>query len=200
MAKQSFQRLTARLLDRELNVAPTKHQIKSGTIPAAQIVTQLQPPGSRSAISENFLSQVEHLKPAQLKLYYLIHFMLASACRINEALAVKPADILAFGQVRLKSSKKSGTRIVQSGLATSFMIECAKKNITPWEGWSRFFVHRQFKKYGLDQKINNKKVNTVTHICRHLVSKEIKNNGMDQISSIQALGHKTKKANDYYFK
>jgi site-specific recombinase XerD len=198
--KQSFVVLSEKILDRYLDVPTTRHRTKSGITPHAQTVT-LCNSGSREDILE-FIppSELDRMKKESIRLFYLLQFLLSSACRISEALKIKPNDITQLGHVNIKALKGSNDRIISGGMSSEYLIKCKKNNISPWGEWSRFFVYHQFKKYNVGIQIQGTTKRAVTHAPRHIVSSAIKKANMNQELSKQALGHKTTKANDYYFK
>lgn len=197
--KQNFQRLTDKILDRYLDIKVKERDTKSGVSPSAQIVTLCLPGTADLAEEIGLLNSLEKIKKEIPPLFYLIKFMESSACRINEVLSMKSSDITQTGLVKIKGSKKSKARIVSGGMATDYLLKCKKTNIIPWSEWSRFFVYKQFRKYGIVMQLKGRKNKSVTHAIRHQAAKEIKKAGIEQELSKQALGHSTTKANNYYY-
>lgn len=198
--KQSFQILTEKMLDRYLDVSSTRQRTKSGMRPDAQTIRLCQAPESQGLAGSIPMTTIEKMKRENIRLYYLYEFMIATACRITEALNLTNSDVTMTGHVRLKGSKGSKDRTIHGGMASTYLIKRSINRQQLWQDWNRFYVYREFKKYGISQIIGLNKKASVTHLPRHIVSSQIKKAGMSQKESIQALGHKTTKANDYYFK
>jgi site-specific recombinase XerD len=198
MAKQSFQILTARLLDRELGLLPSQHRDKSGIGPPVRTVTknQLQDPGDRPV--ETFrINLAGNLKESH-PLKQLIYFMEATGCRISEAINLKPTDITSTGLVKLKSLKGSEKRMLHSGKSMEYLLTCKKRNHIDWNEWTRQFVYREFKKLGIGQQFGNSKTKSVTHYFRHIIAKSIKNEDMSMTDTKKFLGHKSIKSTARY--
>lgn len=196
--KNRFTVLSDRLLDRILETAPTKHRTKSGLTPSAQTVTQLQT-GYRPTASEfDIDTLLRRIPDHEVQLKELVKFMIATGTRISEALQVNHSEITRTGMVLIRAKKGSNNRMISPGLATQYLLNCKKSRINPWEGWSRFFVYRQFKKYGITSQANNKSRNKVTHSLRHEVAKGIKAAGMEIEITKLALGHKNLNSTSYY--
>lgn len=198
MARHSFKLLTEKMLDRYLETCPPKKGISSALTPLAQSVTLLQSdsqalPSDPISISQRL--KIEHV-PAQL--LNLIYFLEASGCRISEALSLKANDITYTGAVFVRAKKGSNDRVISGGLATSYLINCKKRKQSPWDGWSRHYVYREFKKLGICVTINGAKNNKITHAFRHQLAKSIKANDMNQDVTKLALGHKNLKSTEYY--
>lgn len=196
--KQNFAVLSTRLLDRLLSTPPTKVRYKSGTTPAAQIENQLQNNGQDDKLKIVSDSIMEQIKRENQRLYHLINFMSASACRVSEALNIRPYDITANGFVKLNTLKRGKPRIVHAGMSTEYMIHCKLKGLIPFDGMNRFFVYRCFKRYGIETQLKGRKKKTVTHLPRHFVAQQIQKAGMDIKLSQQALGQNSLKSTSFY--
>lgn len=186
------------MMDRLLETYPTKLRSKSGVTPPAQspklLQTREQSPGEYLVSS----SKLSMIKRQNAKLYYLIEFMHASGCRISEALRLLPVDITYSGHVKIKASKGSANRIVFSGFAREYMISCKSNNVSPWAGYSRFFVYREFRKMGLMVQVSGNKNKSVTHAIRHVVAESMERAGMQLKDTAQLLGHKSENSTGYY--
>lgn len=196
--KQNFQILNDRLMDRLLSVQPNKDRYKSGIPSPAQTGTQC----GTGSISEPAELVPESSKKRIMKenprLMHLINFMIASGSRISEALKVNHWEITKTGHVKLHQLKGSGDRIVHSGMAMQYLLNCAKSKQQPWADWNRFFVYREFKKFGIGLQLQGRKKKSITHSVRHTVAKQIKKAGMTIEDSKQALGQKNVKSTTYY--
>lgn len=196
--KNDFRILSTRLMDRLLEVDSTQRRVKSGASPAAQSVTLLQRPSDPLKDYSTIESKLDHIKKQDLKLWYLIQFMIASACRISEVLSIIPSRITRTGHVKLIASKGSTNRIVFAGLAAEYMIKSKANNASPFEGWSRFYVYRQFKKYGIQSQYHGRKNKSVTHSIRHTVALANAKEAFEISDTQLQLGHKSTKSTKYY--
>lgn len=196
--KQSFQVLSEKLLDRILEVDKHQSRVKSGMSPGAQSPKLLQAQGSRLPVPSISEYQFELIRKKSQRLYYLIEFMLASGCRISEALAVNPIDINSLGMVKLKAKKGSKSRIVHPGKSIQFLLECRQKGEYPWSHFSRYFVYRNFKAVGINFKFNDNTNSSVTHAIRHIVAQSNKNAGFEIESTQYQLGHKSINSTKHY--
>jgi len=124
--------------------------------------------------------------------------MEATGCRVSEALQLKPTDITTTGLVKLSSLKGSDKRIVHSGNAMKFLLDCKKKNHILWNEWTRQFVYREFKKLGIGQQFGRSSTKSVTHYFRHIIAKSIKNENMNMTDTKKFLGHKSIKSTAHY--
>lgn len=196
--KQSFQILSTRLMDRLLETNSFRPRRKSGSKPCAQTPKQLHPvtdPERPGLISSSLSDRLAIDHP---KLLHLINFLSVSGCRITEALSITANQLTSTGLVKIKALKGSNSRMVSAGMATAFIIDCKARNVAPWEGWSRWFVYRQLKKFGIVMQCQNGKRSKVTHAFRHQVAQSIKSAGMTIDDSKNALGHKSIKSTEYY--
>lgn len=196
--KQSFTVLSEKLLNRLLDTQSQKVRYNSGTNPVAQIENLLHT-GSNSGrpigVSDTQLEAIQRQDP---QLYWLLQFLLSSACRISEALAIEPWDITENGMVKINTLKRGKPRIVHAGSAMKFLLDCKRNSLKPWKEFNRFYVHRQFKKYGIETHLPGRKKKTVTHLPRHYVAKQIQKAGMEIQLSQQALGQSSVKSTRYY--
>jgi site-specific recombinase XerD len=181
-----------------MHLGPTK----PGTIPVSTSPAQIGTLCSLDKIQEDdsgpFDHELRQIKKQNYRLYLLVEFLLSSACRISEALSIQATDITSVGHVKIVTLKKGKVRIVPGGLATEYLRKCYRRKASPWGDWSRFFVYREFKKYGLSTKLKGRSKNTVTHLPRHTVAKGIQSAGMEIEMSRQALGQSSIKSTGYY--
>lgn len=196
--KQSFKVLTEKVLDSFLETSPHQLRSKPALTPCAQTTIVRSAPGQVSELNLVSVTTKAKIKHESYQLAMLIEFMEASGCRVSEALSIKPTDITQMGHVKIKAKKGSNDRIISSGMATEYMRECYAKKKAPFDGWSRHFVYRQFKKYNIGVKYSGKKKKSVTHSMRHQVAKSIQKAGMSITDTQKALGHKSLNSTSYY--
>lgn len=196
--KQSFQLLTEKVLDRMLETSTYQLRSKPAPTPSAQTTRLRSDITQAQEVNLVSVTTKERIKLESYPLAMLIEFMEASGCRVSEALSIKSTDITQMGHVKIKAKKGSNDRVISSGMATEYMRDCYKKKKSPFDGWSRHFVYRQFKKYNIGTKYKGKSKASVTHSLRHQVAKSIQKAGMNITDSQNALGHKSIKSTEYY--
>lgn len=196
--RQSFQRLTENLLDRLLDTKTRKVRSKSATTPPAQSETLLQIREPHTKYKSIPSGTMETIRKEQPQLYYLIQFMIASACRVSEALAITPQMITSTGHVKIKAAKGSQDRIVHAGMSMEYFIKCRTSAKSPFENWSRWFVYRQFKKYGIGIQLRGRKNKSITHALRHEVAKANQSQQFTIKDTKKQLGHKSPRSTKYY--
>lgn len=197
--KQSFTILSEKLLDRILETNNTKLRSKSVPTPSAQSSKMLLSRAQADPIGLVSGHVLERIKNQNHQLYYLIEFMKASACRVTEALSIKPNDITSTGHVKINALKGSKSRIIHPGLSVTFILDCKSKSVQPWQGWSRFYVYREFKKFGINLTVAGKTNSKVTHAFRHTLAQSIKKANMGMSIAKDALGHKSIRSTKHYF-
>lgn len=185
-------------LNRIMHLGPSKAGTRSVANPPAQIGTLCSLAEISQDDSGPFDHELKQIKKQNYRLYLLIEFLLSSACRISEALSIQATDITSVGHVKICTLKKGKIRIVPGGLATEYLRKCYRRKAAPWGDWSRFFVYREFKKYGISTRLKGRAKNTVTHLPRHTVAKGIQSAGMEIEMSRQALGQTNLKSTAYY--
>lgn len=133
-------------------------------------------------------------------LWYIIELMWAGGLRVSEALQIKSKNITSSGHILIKGLKNSSNRIIYSNESKAYLLYCKKTGVAPFADYNRFFVYREFIKYGiiLQNGRNNKQL--VTHSIRHSVALSQQYSGIDINETSIMLGHKNKKNTEYYRK
>lgn len=196
--KNDFRVLSTRLLDRLLEVDSSKSRVKSGISPPAQFETLLPARGNPDPKNSAHVSRLAQIKKENVILWYLIQFMLASASRVSEALNITPSRITQTGHVKIIAGKGSQNRIVHAGLSVDYFLLCKANSIKPFDGWSRFYVYRQFKRYGIGLHLPGRSNKAVTHSIRHAVAMANVKESFNLTDTQSQLGHKSTRSTKYY--
>jgi len=146
------------------------------------------------------LDRVARIKNQYPQMYYLCTVMIEGSLRVSEALAIRPQDITPTGKILIKSLKKGNERLISSGDAKDFILRCRANNTMPFQGWSRFFVYREFKKLGIYFQSSTSSKPSVTHAIRHIITASNRSVTNSNEVLAQELGHKNQKTNQRYGK
>jgi integrase len=126
--------------------------------------------------------------------------MIEGSLRVSEALSIQPKDITPTGKILVKSKKGGTERLISSGEAKEFLLKCRQVGTIPFEGCSRFWVYREFKKFGIYFQSQTSSKTSVTHAIRHIITASNRSvTNSDEVLA-QELGHKNKKTNQRYGK
>lgn len=167
---------------RRLNAVPTS---------GAQYTTLLQPDNldilpiierANELLLSNTLPRVL-LAVIELQLFY--------GLRISECLNITTSDVSTTGHIRVRGSKGSNDRIVIPYRFASFWQNEAKAILPIGNIYSRFWFYRQYKNLGLYAIFGNSKVNSVTHLFRHLNILSLKDNFNETDLTRKFIGHKS---------
>lgn len=131
-------------------------------------------------------------------LWYIIELQINGCLRISEVLEIKPSDIMANGQVLIKSKKGSNHKVVSVSDGSRYLISCRQNFVYPFQGISRQYVGRQFIKLGISLPNVLGVKNATTHAIRHLVISDMAANGFDQEAQQIVSGHKRASNLKYY--
>jgi integrase len=126
--------------------------------------------------------------------------MIEGSLRVSEVLAIQPKDITPTGKILIKSMKGGNERLISSGEAKEFILKCKEIRRIPFEGCSRFWVYREFKKFGIYFQSSTSSKTSVTHAIRHITtaSNRMVTNSNEVLA--EQLGHKNKTTNQKYGK
>lgn len=200
MQKQSFQILNERLLNRLLEVPGKQQGVKAVSSPSAQTTTLRAPVTDIPQSMEVSTNNLARLKKHSESLYNLYLFMLSSASRVSEALQINFSHIQTNGNVKLKASKGSITRIVNCGLALTWMLEQKKLGLSPWQELNRHFVYHRFKYFSIEISPRNSSKKAVTHCARHIALNQIQLAEQDISLTQKFAGHKNQNSTEHYVK
>lgn len=131
-------------------------------------------------------------------LWYIIELQIHGCLRISEVLEIKPSDIMANGQVLIKSKKGSNHKVVSVSDGSRYLISCRHNSVYPFQGISRQYVGREYIKLGISIPNVLGVKNATTHAIRHLVISDMAANGFDQEAQLIVSGHKRVSNLQYY--
>lgn len=173
---------------------------KAVSNPSAQNDTLCEAPGNTGAVAKAILDQVEHIRQFDMNTHIFAKTMLLGGLRVSEMLAITPRDIDALGRVMIKSLKGGVLRLCDTGENASQFLVWREHGYVPWRTWDRFFVYRQFKKYGIQIDVQGNGKKSVTHALRH-VSAQISATVDPSLEATKThLGHKSKTNTEIYAK
>lgn len=163
---------------------------KSVASPSAQTVTLCEL-NARQLYNQFLLcklSEVEKLMGAKFRL--LVDLIATNGCRISEVLAIQCSDIQFNGQVFIKGKKGSNNRFLSCLVSMPDLLAAMGKNGILFDGYSRFYVYREFKKLGLYFESQNSSRLSITHAFRHYYILELRRAGFCDADIAQVVGHK----------
>ena len=150
----------------------------------------------------NYISNVTTFlsKNSNRILVFMVGLLYCYGLRVSEVLSLDSLCVLGNNQLLIKGSKGSESRVVTVvyGLDVYKSLLC---NSIPLSGiYSRFWLYRELKKYGLYAYFGNNKNASVTHLSRHLKVLDFKMKNVPRGTISQFLGHKSLKSLTYYEK
>lgn len=158
--------------------------------PSAQTVTlcELNARQLYNKFLLNKLSEVEANMGVQFAA--LVDLMAVNGCRISELLAVQKSDIQFNGQVFIRGKKGSNNRFLSALVSTPYLLRQLGHQGLLFEGYSRFYVYREFKKLGLYFESASSTRLSITHAFRHYFILELRKAGFCDTDIAQVIGHK----------
>ena len=182
----------------KIEPATAKSGSKSVLKPSAQSNTLC---GSQGQVEEEErINIVELLHSAG---YYnpismIIELMYNGGLRVSEVLRIKGTDIVGNDRVRIKASKGSDDRLVQLFHTRDRLIGFKGSPYNVFEGLSRWYVYREFKKLGIGKRFGENRNNSVTHYFRQQQARSLENDGLEDSIRSKFLGHKNGKSIKHY--
>lgn len=174
-----------------LNSDRGKSRVNSAITLGAQTATLLQPD------NPDILPMIERANELLLSetlprvLLAVVELQLFYGLRISECLNITTSDISNTGHIRIRGAKGSNDRIVIPYRFASFWQNEAKAILPIGNIYSRFWFYRQYKNLGLYAIFGNSKVNSVTHLFRHLNILSLKDNFNETGLTRNFIGHKS---------
>ena len=144
---------------------------------------------------ENFLSTHEFTPQGAI-----VGLLYAYGLRVSEVLNVRGSDVGKNLFVFVKGGKGSANRIVVPIYNLPFWEGFRGCNYSLNDVFSRFFVYREMKKFGIYAYFGNNKHCSVTHSMRHLKVLTMELSGIEQNEVRRFIGHKSIKSIAYYEK
>ena len=173
---------------------------KSDLKPFAQANTSCQQSMARVTGIFTIRDKIERIKSKDRLLYFIAHLQLIGGLRISEVLTLSPDDITFTGHIHIKSLKGSANAIIYAGNAADFLINCKQNCVKPFSLYSRFYVYRQYKKYGISFQSSQSSKSSVTHAIRHINTKAQLKESFSGESIQNFMRHKSKSNTEKYGK
>lgn len=168
------------------------------TIAPAQSIKLLQPGTCREAILSILQTKI-FTNPLLSPLFkYLVLIMFQSGCRISEVIRLRKSDISPSFLIHIRASKGSNNQIIQVQPLTDFGLDYNSLPEDLFCNFSRHYVYRQLKQFGIYEQFEAHRNNSVTHLFRHLLAKESMNYFKDRAATSKNLGHKNPDNLKYY--
>lgn len=193
-------RINERKLFSYLNCDTQKERFKSVTNSSAQTESLCASRSQDEVDYSRMLSKIESILQHDRTLYYIAMLQLCGGLRISEVLGIRPYDITLTGHVSIHSRKGSSHQIIHGGVVANYLIQCKKLNMYPFNLYSRYYVYRQYKKYGLTIQPVNSSKKAVTHSLRHLAASAQRNESIQDEKIQKFLRHVSSKSTTYYGK
>lgn len=176
------------------------HAVKSVPTPSARYAG-LCAPGSDVFFEEctyNFANFFRNNKNEPLK--FITGLLYCYGLRISEVLALTSECIIGENQLFIKGAKGSENRIIQVIYAPQCINSLLMQNVPLSAVFSRFYVYRELKKYGLYAYFAGNSNASATHLSRHLKVLELKKNNVPRETISKFIGHRSIKSLVYYEK
>lgn len=130
--------------------------------------------------------------------HYLIYILLVCGCRVSEVLKIKGSDVTGNYYIKITASKGSNDRIVfVPRIKGQELVQGGNKGLL-FSNYSRFYVYRFCKKYGLYIITDGMKNNKVTHSFRNLYADNVLELSEGTKTASDAMGHKSLRSISYY--
>jgi hypothetical protein len=129
-----------------------------------------------------------------------IEMSIYGGMRISSILQFSYKHVLSDLRCCVPQCKGSSNIIYIPVFTRSFVFNVRKYKLTPFEGMSRFYYYRLFKKLGLSEKFGTNNNFSVTHIGRHLQGINHRCLDSNNFDKSQVLGHKNAKNITHYEK
>lgn len=142
----------------------------------------------------------ERLMKVSKELAMLFIFQYESGCRISECLSAKHENITRTGSIKIIGAKGSKDRLIECSRIASYLLMCRKMKINPFCTFNRFFIHRQYKKFGIEFQSETSKKKSTTHSLRQLKAESLRQIESENNFISESLGQKNHKNAQFYGK
>lgn len=142
---------------------------------------------------ENFLK-----KNQNKMLVFIIGLLYCYGLRVSEVLNLSSLNVLGNYQLFIKGSKNSDDRIVYVVYGQEVYRSLLLNQYAIGVVYSRFWLYRELRKYGLYGYFGSNENASVTHLCRHIKVLSLKNSGVPRGTISKFIGHKSIKSLRYY--
>ena len=165
-----------------------------------------QSPGLCDLENKNFIAGMRENIENFLKnssdriLVFMLGLMYCYGLRVSEVLALDSSCMLGNYQLLVKGSKGSESRIVTVFYAKEVYDSLLLNTYPLGYVYSRFWLYRELKKYGLYGYFGTNMYASVTHLARHLKVLTLTEQDVPRGTISHFLGHKSIKSLSYYEK
>lgn len=118
--------------------------------------------------------------------------------RVSDALNISYSDISRNGTIVINQGKGSEKLIARDDEYLSFWNNCQENKTHPFRQYSRFYIYRLYKKFGISTTEKGRKHDSVTHAPRKMLAQELQSDGFGKSEIKTALGHKSERSTEYY--
>lgn len=190
--------LTIKTVKKAMEVDQGQSSDYSVPNPSAQYYKQCNP----GLNMEEIIKRVEKAIDMSSKSNEVIHAILLiqyeSGARISEVLNIRGVDISGNRMIVLRGSKGSGDRTVSVNSNWAFWSKMKGMHMLVFQGFTRFYVYREYKKLGISFKFAGKGKKSVTHSLRHIMGRSLQENKVNKKLIQKQLGHESEKSTDSY--
>lgn len=176
------------------------HRTISVPNPSAQNTSLCEPVGKIESIVTRAYQSIRAIKAKNPIIHAIAEIQLMHGVRVSEVLQIKGVDLIYPDKAKIVGLKGSENRIINLGECSDYLMRLRGKNVLVFQDVSRFYVYREYKKMGFSLKFAGRSKASVTHLFRHLVIKNLKNNNITTNESKKFIGHKSEKSTEIYEK
>lgn len=155
-------------------------------------------PDDMDKLIEQTRMKIEKIKNYDYGLYVIAIIQMTTGCRISEVLSIRTKDIMKNGTGVLRAKKGSNDRFFNWYFAFDYFQRNRKNLMGPFEQYTRFYVYKRYKQFGITHQFKENGKRAVTHIFRHLALTEAQHAFNDKELSSRLSGHKNKSNLKYY--
>lgn len=190
--------LTEKRLDFLLGNKSVHDRTKPVPTPSAQYTTLGGGQRVLEQSTDSYLSTLETIKNKNPILHAIGWLLFTYGLRVSEVLNIQGTHLRNGQKIWIPGLKRSGDRYINYSYISSVILSMGKNSRQIFEGYSRHWVYREFKKLGIEIEVKKGGKKAVTHAGRHLVAQELKSSG-DPVTSIQGFyQHKSVKSTEHY--
>ncbi len=192
--------ITEKKLDFLLGTKSVQDRTRPAPSPTAQYTTVCAPGTDRVVTSDTIIQLLSQVREKNSILHAIGYLLFTYGLRVSEVLSIQATHLRNGEKIWIGGKKRSGDRYINYSEIRNVIIPRSKSSGQIFQGYSRFWVYREFKKLGIVLVLDGGKKKAVTHAGRHLVARELKGAG-DKVESIQGFyQHKSIKSTNHYAK
>lgn len=174
--------------------APIKKEPK----PNAQNAKECNTSYNNSREVELLYKLLGSIKVAEPTVYIILLMQIRYGFRISEVLGIRVCDISSYGRVLVKGLKGSSDRVVDFPEIHSLGFKGGLSTNKVFQGYSRFYVYRVYKRFSIGALMQGNKKVSVTHYPRYLAVQDVARmaGGLEVAGTF--IGHKNIKNTEIY--